>query len=217
MKFLRLSAKQQVIAVAAVLALVAVIFVIVFVVPQILRLGALGVEEQSAVNELNSAKANYAALEELRKTSRKTEADLLRVDREAPEEAELPALLIQMQDISGKAGIGLLSIKPGALVQKNDYAEVPLEIQIDGYFFSLLDFIYRVEKLPRAIHIRGIEIKEGKQSLPNIDVTIKAVAFVTTPGIKSSSATTAPSTGSTSSSTTGGTTGTSGTSTGAAQ
>ncbi len=194
MKLLKLTAKQQIIAVAAVFALLAVILIVTLVIPQIIRLGALGVEEQSAATELNTAKATYANLQELRRASRKQESDLLRADREAPADAELPAMLIQIQDISAKAGTGLISIKPSALVQKNDYAEVPFEIQIDGYFFSVLDFVYRLEKLPRIINVRGIEIKEGKQTLPNIDVTIKAAAFVSTPGIKATAGTTAPGT-----------------------
>jgi type IV pilus assembly protein PilO len=218
MKILRISAKQQIIAVAAGLGILMIVFIVVLVVPQILRLGTLGVEEQSALTDLNNAKATYSTLQDLRKGSRKTESDLLRVDRKAPQDAELPALLIQIEDISSKSGISLLSVKPSALVQETDYAQVPLEIQIDGYFFSLLDFIYRLEKLPRIINVQGIEIKEGKQLLPNIDVTIKAVTFVTTPGVKASTATTAPTTGSTGA--TGGTSSTpttGGTSTGAAQ
>jgi type IV pilus assembly protein PilO len=190
MKF-RLSPKQQIIALSAVMAIVAIIVIVVLIVPQVLSLGALGVEEQTATNELNVAKATYAQLEELKLNSRKTENDLLRIDRKAPGDPELPALLIQIQDISSKSGITLLSVKPSPLVQNNDYAEVPLEIQIDGYFFSLLDFIYRLEKLPRIINIKSIEIKEGKLLLPNIEATVRGSAYVATPGVKSATATSA--------------------------
>lgn len=186
MKFLKLTPNQQIIAVGAGLGIVIVLIIAGLVVPQILKLGSLGVEESKALTQLNAAKSNYAQLEELKKSSRKTESDLLRVDRKAPEDAELPALLIQIEDISTKSGITFMSIKPSEPEQKNDYKEVPLEIQIDGYFFSLLDFIYRLEKIPRVLNITKIDIKEGKQGLPNIEATIKLSAFVMTPGLKSS-------------------------------
>lgn len=185
MKMFKLSPKQQIIAVAAGAILLAIIFIVVLVVPQIIKLGDLSAQEQVATNELNTAKATYSQLEELKKTSRKTENELLRVDRKAPEETELPALLIQIEDISSKAGITFMSIKPSEPIQKQDYSEIPLEIQINGYFFSLLDFVYRVEKIPRIINVTGIDIKEGKVGLPNIEATIKCSAFVSTPGIKS--------------------------------
>ena len=213
MRLPKLSARQQIIAVGAGLAIVAGLLLGLLVVPQILRLGSLGLQEQSALTELNAAKATYGQLEELRKTSRKTESELLRVDRKAPEEAELPALIIQMQDLSVKSGTQLLSIKPSAVVQKNDYGQVPIEIQVDGYFFSLLDFVYRLEKLPRVINVTGIEVKEGKEGLPNIETKIVALAFVTTPGVKASTGTTtaAPAATSGATSATTGAAGTSGT------
>ncbi len=211
MKLPKLTARQQIIAVGAALAVLAGLVIALLVVPQILKLGSLGVQEQNALTELNAAKATYGQLEELKKTSRKTESDLLRVDRKAPEEAELPALIIQMQDISVKSGTGLLSIKPSAVIQKTDYAQIPIEIQLNGYFFSMLDFIYRVEKLPRVINITGIEIKEGKQGLPNIEAKISALAFISTPGVAASTGTTGAAT-----TTTGATTGATSAATGAA-
>jgi type IV pilus assembly protein PilO len=188
LKLFNLTPKQQIIIFAVIMALVAILLIVLLIVPQVINLGALGVEEQAAKTELNVAKSTYSQLEELKRTSRKTEAELIRVDRKAPEDPELPALLIQIQDISSKSGIGLLSVKPSPLVQNADFAEVPLEIQIDGYFFSLLDFIYRLEKLPRIINVKSIDIKEGTLQLPNISVTVKASAYITTPGVISAAA-----------------------------
>ncbi|MFH1736417.1 MAG: type 4a pilus biogenesis protein PilO [Actinomycetota bacterium] len=80
--------------------------------------------------------------------------------------------------------MNFMSIKPRAPVQKNDYQEVPLEIEINGYFFSLLDFVYRVEKLPRIINITAIDVQEGEAKLPNIKVVVQVKTFIMTPGLK---------------------------------
>jgi Tfp pilus assembly protein PilO len=211
---LKLSPKQQIAVIAAILVVILLLFIGVFVVPQILRLGALGVEEQAAMTELNNSKATYSQLEELKKSSRKTDNELLRLDQKAPESgAELPALLVQIEDISTKSGIGFMSIKPSPPVQMTDYQKVPLEIQIDAYFFSLLDFIYRLEKLQRIINITGIDIKEGQMRLPNVEVVVRAEAYVSTPGLSgknsggAAAGTTAPATtqGGTTTGTTSGT------------
>lgn len=184
MKLPKIKPKQQVLITAIVLTAVIVVFIVFFIVPKIVQVGATSVEEQNALTKLNTAKSSYSQLEELKKTSRKTEYELLTLERQTPGDAELPSLLMQMQDISAKSGINFMSIKPSAPVQKNDYQEVPLEIEINGYFFSLLDFIYRVEKLPRITNITSIDVQEGEAKLPNIKVVIKATTFIMTPGLK---------------------------------
>ncbi len=183
MKF-SLTPKQQIGLIAAVLAVIVLLFIGIFVIPQILRLGSLGVEEQSAMTELNNSKATYSQLEELKKASRKTDNELLRAEQKAPDSgAELPALLIQLEDIATKSGITFLSIKPSTPVQKTDFQQVPIEIQIDAYFFSLLDYIYRIEKLQRIINVTAINIAVGDAGPPNIKVTVKASAYIMTPGV----------------------------------
>lgn len=184
MKLPKLKPRQQVLITAIVLAVLIVVFVVFFIVPKVVQVGSSSVEEQSALSQLNAAKSSYGQLEELKKTSRKTEYQLMTLERQAPSDAELPSLLMQLQDISAKSGINFMSIKPRAPVQKNDYQEVPLEIEINGYFFSLLDFVYRVEKLPRIINITAIDVQEGEAKLPNIKVVVKATTFIMTPGVK---------------------------------
>lgn len=184
MRWLKLSPKQQIVAVGAVLVVLLLLFVIFLVVPQILRVSALGVEEQTALQQLNSAKSTYSQLEELKRSSRKTDNELLRLDRKAPDSgAELPALLMQIEDVSTKSGITWMEIHVQDPVQQADYQEVPMDVKIDAFFFSFLDFIYRLEKLPRVIDISGIKIVEGKAGLPNIEVTLTAKAYIMTPGL----------------------------------
>lgn len=198
MKFLKLAPRQQIIVMAAVFIVVLLLLIILFVVPQIFRVIALSGEAEAANQELISSKSTYSQLEQLKKTSLKTDNELIRQTRQVPDTAELPALLIQIEDISTKSGINLLSIKPSAPVQKDDFQEIPLELTIDGYFYSLLDFTYRLEKLPRIISVTSLDIKEGALKLPNIETTVKASAYILTPGVKSTKGS-APATGATTS------------------
>lgn len=201
---LKLTPKQRIALIGGILVVILLVFIGFLVIPQILRLGSLGLEEQTALTDLNSSKATYSQLEELKKSSRKTDNELLRLDQKAPDSgAELPALLVQIEDISTKSGIGFMSIKPSSPVQKTDYQQVPLEIQIDAYFFSLLDFIYRLEKLQRVINVTGIDIKEGKQKLPNVEVIVRADAYIMTPGVAGEAAAAKGAPAATPSSTTG--------------
>ncbi|MFH1736416.1 MAG: hypothetical protein ABH838_00795 [Actinomycetota bacterium] len=99
MKTPKLKPKQQVLITAIVLAALIVVFIIFFIVPKIIQVGSTSVEEQSDMTQLNTAKSSYSQLEELKKTSRKTEYELMTLERQTPCDAELPSLLMQLQDI----------------------------------------------------------------------------------------------------------------------
>lgn len=184
MKFPRLTPTQQIIVIAAVFVVITLLSVIFVLVPQLVGLQGLMAEEGKASQDLESAKATLKQLEDLKRGSQKTEAKLIQLNRKAPADAELPSLIIQMEDASNKAGVDFILIKPGTPVQKDEYQEIPLDIKINGYFYELLDFVYRVEKLPRLVDVITIDIKEGKAKLPNIEATLKANVYVLTPGVK---------------------------------
>lgn len=188
MKVPKLSPIQQIVITGVVLTFFLLAIIFFLIMPQVINLGALRAEENTARQELDQAKTALKQLEDLKRTSRRTESDLLRLERKMPEDAELPSLIIQIEDVSKKSGITFTSIKPSAPTQKDEYKEVPLEIMGSGYFYPLLDFLYRIEKLPRLITITSLEIKLGKDGAPSIDVTIKANAYILTPGVKGAAA-----------------------------
>ncbi len=185
MKLPKLTPKQTVIAAGVGFGVVALAFILLFLVPQIISMGAYRAEELTARNELEVAKTKLKELEDIKKISRKTESELLRQQRRTPEEAELPSMLIQIEEISKKAGLTLVSVKPATPIQKQDYQDVPVDIQVKGFFYPLLDLIYRMEKLPRLVQITTIEVKEDPtEKLPSIQADMKAHIYVLTPGLK---------------------------------
>jgi type IV pilus assembly protein PilO len=185
MKLPKLTASQQIIGVAVIFALILVFVIFVLTAPQLYNLRSLSSERDKVEQELEMAKTTLRQLEEAKKESQKIEAKLLRINRQAPlEDAQLPSLLVQMEDISGRAGIDFISMRPTAPVQKEEYAEIPLDIKIEGFFYELLDFVYRLEKLSRLVNVTSIQIKEGKGGLPKIEASIKANVYMLTPGVK---------------------------------
>lgn len=184
MKLPHLTATQRIIVAAIAFIVTALLLVIFVLVPQIVSLRGAMAEEAQASQSLESAKATLKQLEDLKRESQKTESRLVQVNRKTPSDAELPSLIMQMEDASKKAGVDFILIKPGPPVQKDEYQEIPLDIRINGYFYELLDFVYRVEKLPRLVNVITIDIKEGKAKLPNIEVSLKANIYVLTPGVK---------------------------------
>lgn len=185
MRLPKLTASQQIIVVGAIFALIVVFVILVLVAPQVFALRSLSSERDKVEQELEMVKSTLRQLEEAKKESQKTETKLLRINRQAPlEDAQIPSLLVQIEDVSKRAGIDFISMRPSAPVQKEEYAEIPLDIKIEGFFYELLDFVYRLEKLSRLVNVTGIQIKEGKGGLPKIEASLKATVYMLTPGVK---------------------------------
>lgn len=185
MKLPKLTGFQQIIAAGAIFALILIFVIFALIAPQVYNLRGLSSERDKAEQEIEMAKGTLRQLEEAKKQSQKTEAELLRINRQAPlQDAQIPSLLVQIEDISKRAGIDFISMRPSAPVQKEEYAEIPLDIKIEGFFYEFLDFVYRLEKLSRLVNVTSIQIKEGKDGLPKIEGVIKANVYMLTPGVK---------------------------------
>ncbi|MFZ3062880.1 MAG: type 4a pilus biogenesis protein PilO [Actinomycetota bacterium] len=185
MKLPKLAGSQQIIVAAAIFTLILIFVIFALIAPQLYNLRNLSSERDKVEQEMEMAKGTLRQLEEAKKASQETEAELLRINRQTPlQDAQMPSLLVQIEDISKRAGIDFISMRPSTPVQKEEYAEIALDIKIEGFFYEFLDFVYRLEKLSRIVNVTSIQIKEGKGGLPKIEGAIKANAYMLTPGVK---------------------------------
>ena len=75
-----------------------------------------------------------------------------------PEEKEIPKLLTQVNTLGQQNGLEFLLFRPGAMVKKGFYAEVPVEMRVEGQYHSLGAFLDRVSKLERIINVSDIKV-----------------------------------------------------------
>jgi type IV pilus assembly protein PilO len=75
-----------------------------------------------------------------------------------PEEKEIPKLLTQVNTLGQQSGLEFLLFRPAAPVKKGFYAEVPIEIRVQGEYHSLGAFLDRVSKLERIVNVADIRI-----------------------------------------------------------
>jgi type IV pilus assembly protein PilO len=77
-----------------------------------------------------------------------------------------------------------LTFKPRREVEKDFYAEVPVELKIRGKFHNLVSFFDRISRLPRIVTISNLNIIESKKSSGSqtdsgtfIEATCNAITF----------------------------------------
>lgn len=124
---------------------------------------------QTELSRLQAAEENVA---ELRR-------ELARFRRAVPPVADLPGLINELQTAADVAGVDFFSIAPGDPVPAAGAAEIPSQVQVNGSFFAVDEFLFRLETLPRAAKVVSITIAPGPDDLPQISIQMEARFYTT--------------------------------------
>jgi type IV pilus assembly protein PilO len=96
-----------------------------------------------------------------------------------PNEKEIPDLIDSISDAVKDVGLKTFIFKPQSERAKGFYAEVPVNMTVQGGYESLYEFCDRVSKLPRIVNIENITIKTTSQKglTPILDADFQVVTF----------------------------------------
>jgi type IV pilus assembly protein PilO len=110
---------------------------------------------ESDLAQKRSIAANRAKLEaDIKALQAQLEAALVRL----PEEKDIPRLLTQVNTLGQQNGLEFLLFRPGAAAKKGFYAEVPIEMRVEGQYHTVGAFLDRVSKLERIVNVSDIKM-----------------------------------------------------------
>lgn len=75
-----------------------------------------------------------------------------------PDEKEADKFIHLMQDTAAASGVEVRSYKSKAPATKEFYTEVPFDMEVDGPYFSMLNFFERTAKLERIVNVDGLAL-----------------------------------------------------------
>jgi len=88
----------------------------------------------------------------------------LEIERKiVPDEKEVPGFMKMMNAEAMKAGIELRRYTARPTAAKEYYTEVPFEMEIDGPYYSMLNFFDKVGKLERIVNVSGLMVANTKR------------------------------------------------------
>jgi len=143
-------------------------------------------------------------------------ADLFRLAKAMPSQADMSGVLLQLNQIAADTGITFQSIAPQNSVPITGYQAVPIQLTFEGNFYSLVDFLFRLRNLVDVEHgqlnatgrlfaIDTLSFDEAQAGFPQISATLVVDAFVygtATPATATPTTTTATTSTSTTATTT---------------
>ena len=83
--------------------------------------------------------------------------------RIVPDEKEADQFMHIMQATASSAGVEIRRYTSKPLVTREFYSEAPFEVDIDGPYYSMLNFFDRTSKLERIINVGGLQMASIKK------------------------------------------------------
>lgn len=137
------------------------------------RLHAQELELQRKLSEVRSVAANIAAFEEeIEALQSKLTVALLQL----PNRKQLEVLLTDISNLGKKAGVEIRSFKRNSEVVHDFYAEVPIDLELEGEYHEIGKFFELMAKLPRIVNMGALRIKVARDRLEGTRLNVSGTA-----------------------------------------
>ena len=147
--------------------------------PKYKEITRLNGERQTITRKLNENRMIAADIPKYLRDKEELEMKLKKAVAQLPNEKEIPDLIDAISDAGKKAGLKIKLFKPGREVAKGFYADIPVDMTVEGRYESLFDFSVKVGSLPRIVNLSGMNIttKKHKNRVPFITANFVATTF----------------------------------------
>jgi type IV pilus assembly protein PilO len=119
-------------------------------------------EVQDKVRENNELEAYRPKLKDIERQLANLKQQLEIERRIVPDEKAVDGFIEMLDSEAQKAGVELRRYTAKPVAAKEYYSEVPFDMELDGPYYSMLNFFDRVGKLERIVNISGLLVANTK-------------------------------------------------------
>jgi type IV pilus assembly protein PilO len=117
-------------------------------------------------------------LEELRRQREQVNQSVLTLEKQLPSKAEMDALLSDINQAGIGRGLQFELFRPGQVVVKDYYAELPITVRVSGHYHDLGAFTSDIANLPRIVTLNNLNIQTVKSSMLSLDAVAKTFRYL---------------------------------------
>jgi len=122
----------------------------------------------SAKRQENEMLKSYVPkLNDLNKQIAQLQEQLAEEKKIVPDEKEADLFIKQLHDTAAAAGIEIRRYTAMPIANHDFYTEVPFQLDLDGPYFSMLNFFDRIGKVERIINIGNLQMTNTKVTGPS--------------------------------------------------
>ena len=139
----------------------------------------LGEQEEVKLREEYKTKVRQAInLESLRKQRDQVHEYVSTLEKQLPSKAEMDALLSDINQAGLGRGLQFELFKPGQVVVKDYYAELPIDIKVTGSYHDIGSFTSDVANLPRIVTLNNLSLVTGKDGTLTLEAVAKTFRYL---------------------------------------
>lgn len=138
-----------------------------------------GQQEELKLKDAYKAKVRQAInLESLRKQKEQVGEYVSTLEKQLPSKAEMDALLSDINQAGLGRGLQFELFKPGQVVVKDYYAELPIDIKVTGSYHAVGAFTSDIANLPRIVTLNNLNLATGKDGTLTLDAVAKTFRYL---------------------------------------
>jgi type IV pilus assembly protein PilO len=117
---------------------------------------------EDKIRENNELESYRPKLKQIEQQLAELKQQLEIEQRIVPDEKQVDGFITMMGGEAQKAGVELRRYAAKDVKQQQYYTEVPFDIELDGPYYSALNFFDRVSKLERIVNVSGLLVSTTK-------------------------------------------------------
>lgn len=117
-------------------------------------------------------------LEALRKQKAQVGEYVATLEKQLPSKAEMDALLSDINQAGLGRGLQFELFKPGQVIVKDYYAELPINIKITGGYHDVGAFTSDIANLPRIVTLNNLRLVSAKDGALTLDAVAKTFRYL---------------------------------------
>lgn len=138
-----------------------------------------GEQEEEKLKESYKAKVHQAInLTSLRKQKEQVSEYVATLEKQLPSKAEMDALLSDINQAGLGRGLQFELFKPGQVIVKDYYAELPIDIKVVGNYHDVGAFTSDIANLPRIVTLNNMNLTTAKDGTLILDAVAKTFRYL---------------------------------------
>jgi type IV pilus assembly protein PilO len=138
-----------------------------------------GEQEEVKLKEAYKGKVQQAInLDGLRKQKAQVAEYVATLEKQLPSKAEMDALLSDINQAGLGRGLQFELFKPGQVVVKDYYAELPIDIKVTGNYHDVGAFTSDIANLPRIVTLNNMGLVTAKDGVLTLDAVAKTFRYL---------------------------------------
>jgi len=135
-------------------------------------------QEQKLRDEYTMKTQQAVNLDALRAQKVQVDVYVDRLQKQLPSKAEMAALLSDINQAGLGRGLQFELFKPGQVVVRDYYAELPIDIKVTGSYHDIGAFAGDMANLPRIVTLNNMALSTGKDGGLTLDAVAKTFRYL---------------------------------------